>query len=157
MLSYSDDLAADAGVALKTALDGGKMYLFSGPVPADANAALDMVASHTQVAIITNNDAGTGLTFDTPTNDILNKAAAETWKGSPAFDGKDDGLTTLTPTFYRLCESGDDGRSIGTGKKRVQGTIGGPNSGADGELGSATVTAAGSPVEAGLYRITVSG
>ncbi len=156
MLSYSNAAAIAVGAALKDALNGGKLYLFAGTVPANADAALDMVATHTQAAIITNNDAGTGLSFDTPTNETLNKAAAQTWKGSPNFDGKDDGLTTLTPTFYRLCESGDDGRGVGTGN-RVQGTVGGPSSGADLELGSATVSSSGSPVEVGLYRISFTG
>lgn len=156
MLSYSTDAAVAVGTALKAALDGGKLYLFAGAAPADADTALDMVTTHTQVAIITNNDTGTGLTFDTPTNANTNKAASETWSGSPAFDGKDDGLTTLTPVFYRLCAAGDDGRSASTGS-RVQGSVGGPGSGADLELGSATVSSAGAPVEIGLYRITFSG
>lgn len=156
MLSYSNALAIAIGTALKDGLDSGKLYLFAGAMPADADTALDMVSTHTQVAIITNNDTGTGITFDTPTNANTNKAASETWKGSPAFDGKDDGLTTLTPVFYRLCESGDDGRSAGTGN-RVQGTVGGPSSGADIELGSATVSSSGSAIEIGLYRITFTG
>lgn len=156
MLKYSNALAVEVCVALKDALDGGSLFLFAGTLPTDANAALDMVATHTQVAIITNNDTGTGITFDTPTTENLNKAAAETWKGSPNFDGKDGGLTTLTPTFYRFCESGDDGRGTGTGA-RIQGTVGGPSSGSDIELGSATVSSTGSAIEIGLYRITFTG
>ena len=156
MLSYSNAAAIAIGTALKTTMGTCKLYLFAGAVPANADAALDMATTHTQVAIITNNDTGTGVTFDTPTNENTSKAAAETWKGSPNFDGKDAALTTLTYSFYRLCAAGDDGRAAGTGS-RVQGTVGGPSSGADLELGSATIASSAAAQEIGMYRITFGG
>lgn len=110
--------------ALKTALDGGRMYWFSGPVPASAADALDMTTAHTQLVMMTESgDDVTGLTFQAPSGTSMLKASAEVWRGLIAFDGTDDSETTLTATFYRFCASGDNGRGAGSGP-RLQGTIG---------------------------------
>lgn len=128
----------------KNALDGGLIYLFAGSVPADANAALDMAATHTQVAILSlGGDGSTGLTFDSPTDGALIKPAVADWSGLVAFDGAQNGETTLTPTFFRFCATGDNGRSAGTGP-RLQGTVGGPSSAANMKLLTSTLTANGS-------------
>lgn len=142
---------------VKTSLDGGMLYIFAGTVPADAAAALNMTTTHTQVAVLTESDDGTtGLTFDAAVGGLLVKAAAETWEGTVAFDGKDDGETTLTPTFFRFCASGDDGRGVAAGP-RLQGTVGGPSSGADYRLGATTVTANGTnTVGAAVFEVTVA-
>lgn len=143
--------------AAQTALDGGKLYFFAGTAPADADTALDMAATHTQLAVITVDGSGTGLTFDNPTGGSLPKAAAETWEGTIAFDGKDDGETTLTATFFRFCPSGDDGRGAGSTGARVQGSIGGPSSAADLKLTSTSLTANGTNTTgAAIFNITLS-
>lgn len=114
--------------ALKTELDGGRMYWFAGPVPASADDALDMDNDHTQLVEMTESGDGvTGLTFDSPVGNAMTKAAGETWSGLISFDGAEDEESTLTATFYRFCADGDDGRGAATGP-RLQGTIGGPGS-----------------------------
>lgn len=129
--------------AAKADLDGGKLYLFAGPVPADAADALDMVTLHTQVAVLTLDGEGSGLTFDAPSDGALPKNALEEWSGLNVFEGADEGETVLTPTFFRFCASGDNGRGSGTGSPRLQGSAGGPTSAAIARLTSATATADG--------------
>lgn len=150
-IDISPALAADMLNAAKTALDGGKLYYFAGPVPANANAALDLTVGtgqHTELAVISLNSTATGLTFATATAGQLNKTVAETWAGLVAFTGKDQALTTLTPTFWRFAPSGDNARTAGTGTtKRIQGTLGGPNSTADLILGADTLTRNGTNTE----------
>jgi len=150
-IDISPALAADMLNAAKTALDGGRLYYYAGPVPANANTALDMTVGtglHTELAVISLNSTATGLTFATATGGQLNKTVAEVWAGLVAFSGKDQASTTLTPTFWRFAPSGDNGRTAGTGStKRVQGTLGGPDSTADLLLGSATLTRNGTNTE----------
>lgn len=129
-------------IGLKDQLDGGKLYLFAGPLPATADEALDLVNDHTECVVITDNGAGAPLTFDTPTSGVLNKAASQVWKGTVALDGAEAGAGTATPTFYRFCAGTDNGRGAANASTgyRVQGTVGGPNSGADLQLGQATLS-----------------
>lgn len=155
MLYIDDALGAAITQAIKDALDGGTLYEFSGTPPANASVALDMVATHTQLVAVTNNDAGAGVTFETPTDCNLNKKTSETWHGTANFDGKDDGLSELTPTFYRIGAPGDDCRGAATGP-RIQGTISGPSGGGDIENKYATISN-GTDVPVGLFRYTVSG
>ena len=112
---------------VKSALDGGFLYVFAGPVPATADEALDMVSSHTELAKLS--VAGNGLTFSVPVGNVLPKDPNEEWEGLIVFDGADAGAPTLSPTFYRFCAAGDDGRGTSTGV-RLQGTAGGPASNA---------------------------
>lgn len=135
-LKLSDALANALldGASLKTQLDGGFIYIFAGPVPATADAALDMTNLHTQLAKIAANDPavddGTvGLTFAAvASNRALVKSANETWAARVHFDGKDAGAAgtdALTATFYRHCAAGDNGRAAGSGSTpRIQGTVG---------------------------------
>ncbi|MGD9643802.1 MAG: hypothetical protein AB7V08_13815 [Elusimicrobiales bacterium] len=133
------DLANTIATAVRTALNGGFLYLYSGPVPATADEALDMVNDHTEIGKFSESDDGvTGLTFDAAAAGRIDKAAAEDWRTTTSFDGADDGETDLAPTFWRFCPDGDDGRGSATGA-RVQGTAGGPASGADLRFGSNTL------------------
>jgi len=132
-------LSQKLAAAFKNALDGGRLYLFAGPVPAAPEDALDMVASHTRIAVLTvGNDGATGLTFDAPVAGLLPKAAAEEWLGTVLFSGKDDALSELAPSFFRFGADGDTCESVSTGD-RLQGTVGGPASAADLKLGAATL------------------
>lgn len=143
--------------ATKTALDGGKLYLFAGNVPADADVALDMAATHTQLAVITEDDSGSGLTFDAAVAGTLPKAASENWEGLIDFDGHESGSTTLTATFFRFCPAGDDGRDAGGTTARIQGTIGGPSSAADLKLTTTALTRNGSNTTgAAIFNITLT-
>ena len=129
-MKATPNLLAAAMAGIKSELDGGTLFYFAGPVPADAGDALDMASQHTQLV------AMSGLQFDDPSGGVLPKAAGDTWQGLIEFDGAQSGENTLTPTFFRFCASGDDGR--GAGDMRVQGTIGGPQSSADIKLGDGT-------------------
>lgn len=146
-MKATPDLAAAALNAMASILNGGTLRYFAGPVPAEAGDALDMVSQHTELVVLSVDGEGNGLTFDAATGGVLPKAASETWSGLVDFDGAQDSETTLTPTFFRFCASGDDGRDAGEG--RVQGTIGGPSSSADIRLGDGnTVTANGTNTRA---------
>lgn len=135
--------------AIKTALDGGRMYWFSGAVPASASDALDMGAEHTLLVEMTESgDGATGLTFDAPVGSSMLKASAEVWRGLIAFDGAEDAATTLTATFYRFCAAGDNGRGAATGP-RLQGTIG--PAGSDIPMASADLTANGANTQGMSY------
>ena len=155
MLKRTTALANTLAAALKTDLDAGFLFLYAGTVPATADEALDLVAVHTEVLKVSNNGGVTGLTFEAPANGVLAKEETEVWKGTVTFDGFDDAETTLTPTFYRFCPAGDNGRGVANASTgyRIQGTVGGPSSGADLVLGTTTVTAGNEqPVGAFAYR-----
>lgn len=135
--------------ALKTALDGGRMYWFHGPVPESADDALDMVNDHTQLVEMTESGDGvTGLTFEAPSGTSMLKKSTETWSGLIAFDGADDGESSLEATFYRFCASGDDGRGAATGP-RIQGRIGPADS--DIPMDNTTLTDNGSNTQGVSY------
>jgi len=137
----TNPLAADALSGIRTSLNGGRLYYYAGAEPANAWDALDMAATHTEVCVLTLNGAGvTGLTFEPVTGDTLAKTAAEVWRGLVAFSGAQAAQTTLTPTFFRFCQPGDDGRDGAGTRRRIQGSLGGPASGSDLMLGSATLT-----------------
>jgi hypothetical protein len=124
-MSYASRVAL---AALKDELDGGRMYFFSGPVPASADDALDMDNDHTQLVMMTESgDGSTGLTFDSPVGTAMTKTPSEVWSGPISFDGAEDSEDVLTATFYRFCADGDNGRDAADGP-RLQGTIGGPGS-----------------------------
>jgi hypothetical protein len=143
-MKITSNVLEDMLTAVKGDFDGGFCYLFAGPVPATAAEALDMGADHTQLAMLSvDNDGVTGLTFNAPVAGVLSKTGAEVWEGLVAFDGAEDTETTLTPTFFRFCPSGDDGRD-GTGTLRIQGSVGGPASSAEMKLEGDTLTDNGS-------------
>lgn len=127
-MKFSEALrnAVVATGSLRATINSCFLVFFAGPEPDLAETALDMVATHTQLARLTvNNDGTTPLTFEAAaTHGVLTKTAAEVWKGLVAFDGAHAGETTLTPMFFRLVLAGDDGRAAGTAQVRIQGSIG---------------------------------
>ncbi|HEY1034566.1 MAG TPA: hypothetical protein VGE09_06255 [Pseudoxanthomonas sp.] len=126
--------------ATKDELDGGFIYLYAGPEPTSAAAALDMVTLHTEVAKISlGGDGVTGLVFDAPSAGVLAKPSAANWSGLIAFSGAEQAESSLVPTFYRFCPAGDNGRTALT-TPRLQGSVGGPNSNADCRLSTDSVT-----------------
>lgn len=132
----------NAGVSEQ--LTGGKIYVFAGPVPANADAALDMASSHTLVAIISDAGGSGGLNFDAASGGVLPKQASQTWEGLVAFDGAQAASSSLAATFWRFCASGDDGRSAGgSSTYRIQGTAGGPNAAAEMDVGADALIANG--------------
>lgn len=158
-MSYkiTDGLAEAMLAAFKTAIDGGILYVFAGPVPVSAEDALDMGADHTEVAKLTVDDDGTtGLTFSAAAGSVVSKNS-DVWEGTIAFDGAEDSETTLTPTFFRFCATGDNGRAAAS-TSRLQGTVGGPASTADLRLASDDVTANGTnTVACAMFNFRVGG
>jgi hypothetical protein len=99
----------------KSALDGGFLNLYTGTIPADADAALGEGAT-LLCPVTLSNDGETGLTFDgTPINGRLAKTVSETWSGTI--------IHNATATFFRFVLAGDTG-DVSTTAIRVQGTIG---------------------------------
>ncbi len=123
-MKFTPDLYEAALAGVKSALDGGALYYFAGPVPASASAALDMANDHTQLVQMS------GISFGSPEGNTLPKDDTEEWSGLVDFEGAQDSESTLTPTFFRFVPSGDDGRAAAD-TPRIQGTIGGPSSSAD--------------------------
>lgn len=109
--------------AMRTLLhDGGAgafLHLFSGPVPATAEEAIDGTSALV-VKLTKDGDGSTGLTFDpTVANGVLRKTAAEVWKGTVGAGAGGEA------TFFRLCIGTDNGEGVAGGSDyRVQGTVG---------------------------------
>lgn len=155
-MSYKvNDAAANPALnALATAISGGFMYLYAGTVPAGPDAALDMGAVHTELVVISvDGDGVTGLTFATAASGAVAKPALAVWTGTAAFVGFGAAETELTPTFFRICASGDNGRGAGA-TPRLQGTIGVTGSGADLERASPLIEV-GSTVPVTTFEIQV--
>lgn len=113
----------------KAGLDSGFLKLYSGTVPATADAAL---GGATLLATLTlGGDDTTGLTIDaTATDGVIKKPDAAVWQDpTPPATG--------TAAFYRWEQTGDTGASSTT-DRRVQGTVG--NIGCDLNLSSTTIT-----------------
>lgn len=120
--------------SLKSLLDAGFLYVFSGTVPATANEAID--GGSVLVGKFTKDDDGsTGLTFAaSPANGVLKKTVAEAWEATA--------LATTTMTFFRFCVGSDDGEGVAGGSDyRLQGTIG-PDASFDLIRGNPAVTTA---------------
>ena len=100
-----------SGLSLKAALDGGSLYLFSGPVPATADAA------ETGTVLMCLTVGGTtGLTFGSAADGVISKSEAEVWATS-AVD------TSGTISYFRFVSSTDSG-GYSTTEARIQGTAG---------------------------------
>ena len=126
--------------ALADALDPGFVFVFAGTMPATASEALNMGTTHTEVAKLSvGGDGVTGLTFEDAVGPVLSKETTQDWEGLINLDGFDAG-PTVTPTFFRFCASGDNGRTLNTSTARLQGTVGGPASTADMKLAADTAT-----------------
>jgi hypothetical protein len=155
------------GGTIDAELTGGFIYIFAGPVPANADAALDMTVStglHTQLVKIAADavpvDSGvTGLQFAAAAaSRALSKLASQTWAGKINFVGKDQGsagVSPLTATFYRFCAAADNGQGAGTGSTpRIQGTV--DVAGADLNLTSVSLSDNGANVQGiSAYEIRV--
>lgn len=132
-------------------LTGGKIYVFNGTVPANADAALDTVSVHTLLVVISDDGGSGGLTFETAVNGVLAKETTQTWKGTIDFVGFNSAAPSLGATFFRLCAAGDDGEGAGDGTTyRIQGTAGGPTDAAEMDVGSSAL------VDNGTNEVTLT-
>jgi len=99
-----------SGTGLKTAIALGKIMIYAGPVPADADAAV----TGTLLCTVTLNSTATGLSLGTAASGILPKAV-EVWSGV--------NVATGTATYFRYVAVGDTG-ALSTTQARLQGTCG---------------------------------
>lgn len=104
--------------SLKSQFDDGYIAVYSGAVPADADAALGAA-----VLLNTYSDngqapgAGMGLDLDaSAASGAISKPVAQVWKGTSVAGG--------TASFFRFYKTGDSGNSSTT-DLRIQGTVGG--------------------------------
>lgn len=97
----------------QSGVDGGVIYIYSGAVPATADAAL---SGNTLLCVISNNAAGTGINMAAAAaSGVLGKNTGEIWRGLIVADG--------TASFYRFAGLADAG-ALSTVDKRIQGTVG---------------------------------
>lgn len=107
-----------------TLMNGCELRIFSGAVPATADAA------ETGTLLATLLDGGTGpLSFGTAADAMIAKDAAQTWMTTAI-------TATGTAAYFRLVVTGDDGTT--TPAMRVQGTV--AKVGADMNLGNLVFT-----------------
>jgi len=112
---------------LKTQLAAGFIKIYSGAVPASADADL---ASAVLLCTISVNSTGTGINFDTAAVlDTISKAPGEVWSGVNSNSG--------TASFYRHVAAADTG-AASTTAPRIQGDVG--TSGKELNLSSTTLT-----------------
>lgn len=126
--------------SLRSMLSGGKIRIFAGSAPADADGA----ETGTLLCVISLNGGATGLSFEaSAVAGALSKAAAETWSGTNVASG--------TATHYRFVAPGDTGEASTT-QARLQGTVG--VIGADLNLSSVSLTS-GAPQTVDYYSVTL--
>ena len=117
-MKFTAQLVADllSSNNLKALLDGGYIYRYSGPIPANAAAAVDGTSA--KLVKITN--SGVGLTLDASvvaTSGWLQNPAAASWQGTVSTGG--------VATFARWCMGADDGSGVAaSGAYRVQWSVG---------------------------------
>jgi hypothetical protein len=101
-------------VALKTALDGGKIYIYSGSMPTNPE---DPIWNSDLLCVISKDSGVDGLTFaPSSSNGAVVKSPDEIWAGDILMDG--------TPTFWRWGLDGEDVTVQSDTYLRMQGTVG---------------------------------
>ena len=115
--------------SFKSIMDGGTVKIYSGAVPADADAAL---GSAVLLVPITNASTATGVTMAAAAvAGVLTKTVAEVWSGV--------NVATGMASFYRFVTAADTG-AASTTEKRVQGLC--ATAGSDMNMSDTTLTAA---------------
>lgn len=95
-----------------TIMAGKVIKVYSGTVPADADAAL---GGATLLATYSVNGAGTPLAWGTPSGGSASKVPGDAWQATAVASG--------TPSFFRYELPADDG-SASTTAIRIQGKVG---------------------------------
>jgi hypothetical protein len=111
--------------SLSSIMNLGFIYIYSGAVPANADAAL----TGTQLCKVSNNSTATGLTMDPSVGGVLPKKASEVWSGLNGATG--------TASYFRWVGSADTG-ALSTTEPRIQGLVG--TVGTDMNLSSVSLT-----------------
>lgn len=98
--------------SLKSLLDTGKIYIYSGAAPLTAD---DAIGAAVLLVTLSLTSGATGLTFATPAvAGVLSKTPGETWSGVIATSG--------TAAFFRWKMTGDTD-ALSTTALRLQGTV----------------------------------
>lgn len=101
--------------AFKAQFDGSVIGIFSGSVPATADAALTRDAM--LLCVISKEGSGEGVSFDSDTSQgVMVKSPNEVWKGEVRNGG--------TATFFRMYKLADDQTAASYTLARLQGTVG---------------------------------
>ena len=98
--------------SLKAGLASGSLKIYSGAVPADADAAV----TGTLLVTISESSGGTGLSLATSASGGVITKDATTWSGVVS------GAGTQTATYWRLTQAGDTG-VLSTTERRLQGLV----------------------------------
>lgn len=99
--------------SLKELLDNGLIRIYSGAIPASADAALGAAVLMNEISA---GGTGTPVTWEpTAPGGVLSKAVAENWTGNILVGGD--------PMFFRYVLSGDAG-DASSSAVRIQGTAG---------------------------------
>jgi hypothetical protein len=115
-LKYSTALREGLAVggSLRSLINNSLVRIYSGTIPANADAALGSAVLLNQISA---GGTGTPLTFEpTAPGGLLRKSVAENWTGNNVAGG--------TPSFFRLVLPADTGNASAT-EVRIQGTCGG--------------------------------
>ena len=126
--------------SMKSIFAASFLKIYSGAVPADADAAV----TGTLLCTISIASGGTGVNFATSAvSGVLSKLGSETWSGVNAATG--------TATYYRHVAAGDDG-TLSTTQARIQGSV--ATVGGDMNLASTALTS-GATQTVDYYSVTV--
>jgi hypothetical protein len=124
--------------SLDATLNGGKIRIFAGSAPADADAA------ETGTLIVEVSNGGAGVNFEAAAvAGVISKLSSETWSGT--------NVATLTATHYRHVAAGDTG-VLSTTQARIQGTV--STVGADMNLSSVALVS-GATQAIDFYSVTL--
>lgn len=129
------------------AFNDGTIYIYSGPQPTNADAA---VQGTLLLQITVNNGAWSagsptnGLGFDAPSAGVISKAAAEVWRGL--------GVATGTAGWFRLCGNAADAGGSSTTLPRLDGSV--AVSGGDMNLSSISIVTS-APTTIDVFQFTL--
>ena len=101
------------GAGLKTALDGGRLCIFTGPAPESAD---DETTGELLIMLTAGGDGDIGLTFGDAEGGVLSKSDAEVWMDSAV-------RATGKCGYFRFTQMADDNLAS-TIAPRIQGTCG---------------------------------
>lgn len=124
----------------------GALYLYSGPQPATADAAVTGtllgIVTHNNVTFVPGGGAD-GLNFDTPVLGVIGKPSGETWRTTCTAAG--------TVGWARLVANATDSFGVSTTLQRVDMSV--ATTGADLNLPSVVVIV-GTPITIDVFNIT---
>lgn len=133
---------------IKEAMTDGKIKIFSGSQPANADAAEQgtlLLEVTVDAGAFSHGSPTNGLEFDAPVGRVLSKAAAETWRGL--------GLAGGTAGWGRFVANPTDDGTLSTSLPRIDFSVGISGSGADVILSTVTIVI-DQPVTVDQFNIT---